>query len=169
MLKIGFKSGELAKLQKQFDRLERGIRLRVGKKAVRAGAKPILDDMKARAPRQTGALKRSIKQRVRGYRRDGIVVSIIGVASGIKVPDPKAKGGYRIPSKYAHLVEYGTAVREVKKAAVMTDGSVVFGKRVRGVTARPFIRPSFDSKSGTASNTVRDTAKTEIEAIAKSL
>lgn len=58
------------------------------------------------------------------------------------------RGGYKRrlvvnPVKYAHLVEGGRKANRVRTKRVMSDGRVVFGKRVRAVPPRPFLQPAY--------------------------
>lgn len=86
---------------------------KVAKKAVRkatlAGAKIINKGAKRRARRRTGALARSIGQKVKVYRPSGTAVAIVGPRKGSKVVvNVNGKPIPIDPVKYAHLVEYGT-------------------------------------------------------------
>lgn len=160
------KPSELAKLQKQFDRLVTRTRQRVVSKAVRETMKPVLSDARSRVPQGgTGTLRQATKLKVKGYRRNGFVVGIVGVSNMSKV----VNGRKVQPSKYAHLVEYGTQAHSVKKAKVMTNGSQVFGKHVRGAPARPFLRPAFDGNRKSMERDVRKRIGRGIESIAKGL
>lgn len=79
--------------------------LNVQKGALRRGVNkaltPILKTAKAAARRRTGALKRSLKRKVKTYA-SGTVVGLVG-------PDKNTVGEYQgkiiRPHKYAHLVE----------------------------------------------------------------
>lgn len=138
------KPSEFSKLQKKFDRLVVRTRTNVVKKAVRDASKPALNDMRSRAPRDTGSLKKAIKLKVRGYRRDGMVIGVIGVS---RTKYPTKKGTVQ-PSLMAHLIEYGTKDHGPKKKAAMGNKKTgeFFGTKVSGTPARPFVRPTFDSK-----------------------
>lgn len=70
---------------------------RLGDKALRAAAKPIVKDAKRLAPRRTGVLRRSIVA-VKGKDKGGAYAATRTVLIGFKKP----------ASSYAHLVEFGT-------------------------------------------------------------
>ena len=52
------------------------------------------------------------------------------------------------PANYAHLVEFGRRAVAVSKKKVLADGSMVFGKGVKAVPPRPFMRPAFEQTKG---------------------
>jgi len=162
--KLNIKQSEFQKLRSAFDRVVRRTQDKVIKTAVRETMKPVLADARARAPRgATGMLRSATKLKVKGYRRNGFVVGIVGV-SRIK---KEINGETVQPSKYAHLVEYGTAPHGPKVKSIMSNGKMIFGKRVKGTPARPFIRPTFDSNRGSMERNVRTKIGRGIERIAK--
>ena len=101
--------------------------------AIRAGAKPVADDIRRRAPelaepdprRVRGALKKSVRimstQMSRGMIRGGVV-------AGGKTTVGRGKAKVAADAFYAHMVEYGT----VK------------------MTAKPFMRPAIDTRTQAA-------------------
>ena len=110
---------------KSFDQLGKNLDLLVEKterQAVREAASkaatPMVKAIKNNIRSQSGLLKRSIKKKVRTYKRAHLVMVIIG-------PDRNVVGEWqgekRWPVKYAHLVEVGP-------------------------NQRPFMRPAYDSK-----------------------
>jgi hypothetical protein len=46
------------------------------------------------------------------------------------------------PAKYAHLVEGGRRAVGSKNKKVMSDGKTLFGRKAKGVAAKPFMRPA---------------------------
>ena len=52
------------------------------------------------------------------------------------------KGRKVDPVKYAHLVEGGREIVSPKSKKALSDGETVFGRRVRAVRAKPFMRPA---------------------------
>lgn len=105
--------------------------------ALRAGAKPVQEQAKRDAPRDTGKL-----------------------AEGIKI-GTKAKGGrvvanVKLTGPHAHIgrwLEYGVAAHQITAS---TGGWLFFGgnfaKAVQhpGIPARPFMRPALDSQAQAA-------------------
>ena len=161
---VRIKPSEFQKIRKAFDRVVRRTQDKVVKTAVRETMKPVLSEARARAPLgENGMLKKATKLKVTGYRRNGFVVGIVGVSriskeiNGVKVQ----------PSKYAHLVEYGTKAHGPKVKKIMSNGRMVFGKRVRGTQARPFLRPTFDGNKGNMERNVRYKIGRGIERIAQ--
>jgi len=123
---------ELRGLQGVRRRLEAiSVRLRkdILKKATAAGAQILAKEVKAKAPSQTGLLRKSIGYKVRIYRGGEKIVAVVGPRTGFKalvvhaggeVALQKTKKGARLtwdvpgstlswrnPTQYAHLVELG--------------------------------------------------------------
>lgn len=161
------KPSEFQKIQKKFNRIVTGTRDKVVKTAVRKAAKPVLNDMRSRAPKSPdggGSLRKSIKLKVRGYKRNGFVVGMVGVSR----TKYQARGKMIQPSKYAHLVEYGTKAHGPKKAAFMVSSQgAFFGRKVSGVAPRPFVRPAFDSKKSGMENDTRRLIGAGIKTLAR--
>jgi HK97 gp10 family phage protein len=116
-------------------------------KAVRAAGTVAIKEMRRRAPRETGSLKKAIGQKVKTYRRNKTVTSIVGVRS--KRYDTKK--GRRNPANYHHLVE-GT----VKPHKI---GSGIHP----GTSAQPFMRPGWDAAAPAARQAAIDKMKDTFE------
>jgi HK97 gp10 family phage protein len=99
---------------------------------LRAGAAPVARIAKAKAPKESGLLKKSIGYRVRKVK--GVINARIGPRRGFRqeVPRVGTDGKSRLvmsdPNNYAHLVELGTSHSP----------------------AQPFIRPALESAKGDA-------------------
>lgn len=110
--------------------------------AVRAGGSVIIKEMRRRAPKDTGSLKKSIGQKLKVYRRDQTVVSIVGARSK-RYDTPK---GRRNPAIYAHLIERGVRPHRLGRR----------GATHPGVPRRPFMRPAWDAAAPRARQAVID-------------
>lgn len=102
--------------------------------ALRAGVAVFRDELKAKAPVKSGALRRSI--RVSTTTKKGFVLARVRV------------GGKVAP--HAHLVEFGTKPHKIepRNGQGLTVGSqVVSGVDHPGAEPNPFVRPTFDSQS----------------------
>jgi len=129
------------------------------RKIVRKGANVIVREAQLRAPvskaqhyyispsgaRVTfmpGNLKNSIKVLPK-FRKDPR-----GVYVGPKVVRRNVSGSYgagsRVNAYYAHFVEYGTRSHSVGFKGKHVTGK---GATVRGITARPYMRPAYDNKA----------------------
>lgn len=116
--------------------LTREIRDKGLKLAARKAGKPIVDSMKARAPQDTGTYRDAIHMKVtsKGHKGEW-VQAIIGLKTGVKVPVRIATRGsnkgqvrVQIPTRYAHLVEFGfNIVREGKIIMRVPPQSVMRG------------------------------------------
>lgn len=109
-------------LEKTLKELGPQIASRLGDRALRAGAKPIVKEAKRLTPRRTGNLRKSIKA-VKARERGGAYAATRTVLIGFKKPH----------SRRAHLTEFGFVHRNGKHVA-----------------ARPFIRPALDATAGEA-------------------
>lgn len=130
------------------------------KRAMVAGSRPIISATRMGAPKDTGALRKSIGRRIKGYRRSMSIIAVIGPRSDFVahrrttgttrryqfLRGGKAKAilrtaapGRRRPSKYAHLVEFGTRVRRIKSWM----GRAGVTKWVARMPATPFLEPAF--------------------------
>src|SRR5262245_9956684 len=147
------------------ERLKQGARNRILRKALTQAARPMTKDARARAPRESGLLKKSIGSVTRTDKK-GFVLVVIGPRTGFKrevkikktrvfrqrgsrtvfvaKPTPDQLVMLRNPVKYAHLVELGTRFRR----------------------ARPFLRPAFTSNEKGALNTIARIAWDEIARLA---
>ena len=114
----------IEEMTRNLEKLGTRVALRGPAAAVRAAGAVIIKEMRRRAPRDTGSLKKSLGQRVKTYRRSGVVTSIIGARS----KRYETEKGRRNPAYYAHLLELGR----------------------KGVSARPFMRPAWDSSASAA-------------------
>lgn len=112
------------KLKAALEQLPGSLQRKVLKKALRAAAKPIVQETKATAPVHTGLLKRSFTVRSLKSRKRGSV--------GIKITT-------RGRAPHAHLVELGTQYRETKS-----------GKSTGKVTGQHFMGRAAEAKAGQA-------------------
>lgn len=149
-----------AELYKSLSALPAKIEKNLLRGALRAGGKEYADEARARVPVRSGDLRESIRVSARAVR--GRVVATV-----------KAGGGKK-DVFYAHLVEHGTAPHVIiagggtKAGKVLAAGARIFGAKVDhpGATAKPFMRPAFDTKSGDALDGVTAYLRKRIEKLA---
>lgn len=93
--------------------LKGAVQRRVMRKAVRAGAKPLVAAMRAAAPKDTGTLKKSIGVRITTTRKKDVVAIVGPKRRFVRV----VRGRKYVATKYRHLAERGRrAVRQgIKK------------------------------------------------------
>lgn len=124
--------------------LKGAVQRRVLRKAIRNGAKPVIDAMRALAPKDTGTLKKSIGSRVTTTRKKQ-VVAIIGPRRRFT---RVVKGRTYTATKYRHLVEKGRkAVKikptkpgeERKKGIAMPIGKGIFRASAQAAPGKPFL------------------------------
>lgn len=119
-------------LMSSLDGLKNAVKNRILKKAVNKGCKIILKAAKAKAPRETGLLKKSLGSKVKVYRNTGVVVGIVGPRKGFRQEVLRKKGRWfpamviSDPIRYAHLVELGTSHSQAKPflGPAVNDSSV---------------------------------------------
>lgn len=165
----------------RLEKLRRGARGKILRKALNEGTKPVLSSAKGLAPRESGQLRKSLGKKVKVYRESGAAVGLVGPRSGFKrqVTVEKRKvsaviGGkrttrrigavvYRNPVRYAHLVELGRKAVSVKnKKALVSAGGTFYGRTVAAALPRPFLGRAWARSVGTASEKVRSTLEREI-------
>jgi len=120
-------------LHKFFDLVPDDIAKKAGVDALRAGAKPILEEAQNLAPEgATGKLADSLE-----------IATKKGPFPIVKVQASRKKGGY-----HAHLVELGTQPHDIKNVVIGNKFYPVIHHP--GSRKKPFLRPAFNSQKGRA-------------------
>lgn len=124
---------------REIDELLKKLPVSVAKRvvgnAMRAGGRVVQREAKNRAP--VGSDEPHPKY---GKLRDNIRVKTVaerGKSTAIAVHIGAAFWGF--------FLEFGTGVRRLKKARVLSDGTTVFGTEVAPIRAQPFMRPAWDA------------------------
>jgi HK97 gp10 family phage protein len=115
-------------------------------------AKPIIQKAKELAPKEDGDLQKAIG-----------TIPGRGQGKGEQVYIGPRRGG-RFKGYAGHLVEYGTAPHIIRAKAAGGQLHLrgnVFAEEVQhpGATAKPFMRPAFDSKKDEAIGIIKDECK----------
>lgn len=138
-----------SELVHQLKRLEDKV---AGAKTLRgalvAGARPMRDEAKARAPEDSGELKRKIGVRSKKVARWGFEAFIAAKVY------------------YAHLVEFGAAPHFVSKKS-RAGTSVLHRKIHPGSPAQPFLRPAFDMRKDDSVRTVAKRLRDAIRTVTR--
>ena len=145
----------------------RKLELKTGKKVLnkglRAGAKIVQVATKARAPVDTGRLRRSIVVRAslgKGYRKKR------GLLAFYVFPSTKKEPGLRGSYKKARAVATSKSRMGKKAAQDWYYPSVIeYGTSTR--TAKPFMRPAWDASKEVAAKTVMRVALDALEVEAR--
>jgi len=166
-------------LERRLRMLEKGVRLRVVKQALRRAGEPIVQSARAIAltsrsadGRRTGGLSKSIRSVVRNYARK--VLCVIGPIYGKQYT---RLGRKHVPAKIAHLVEFGhrqaaggelawqapagwTSERVWSRkqgiflykhgAPRRRSSGKKLGRQAGFVPGQPFLRPAWDSQRAQA-------------------
>ena len=131
---------EMDKALAELSNRDRPAARRVARKSIRAGLKPVERTAKAKAPKRTGRLRKSIA--IQMLKRGRHQVGVVG---------PRTKG--KLAAPYAHLPEFG-----------YVDASG------RPVPAQPYMRPAWDAEGGQrALNRMAATMRPELMKEAKAL
>lgn len=166
---------------KGLDGWNKAVRYRVTRDAVNAGAGVLRDGARRNVATETKLLKNNLVVKTFVPRDDSGIYCKVGARRKVKKAvrvTPKgitrtlgkkglatameggAKLRYRSPTRYAHLVEFGTKRHEVrvKNAAILSDGVRAFGQSVM-VSAKPKPFMSFTVRSLGATATSRAARK----------
>lgn len=104
-------------VQKELNGLAKRVKTSVLRKGMTAGLGPVLKTAKSKCPvrdpdprYKSGLLKKSLGKKVKQYRSGSIVVGMVGARHGFRRVTTTADGGEvaQDPTKYDHLVEFGT-------------------------------------------------------------
>lgn len=123
MERITFTIKGAKEMEDLLKKLGPAVSRRVGNNALRAAAKPIVDEARRLAPKgKTGNLKRSIKAELSGVgdARDALLIKI-----GVRRPT----------GAQAHLIEFGHYAKNQ------------YGGPYGFVSAQPFLRPAMDTRA----------------------
>lgn len=139
--------------------------------ALMKAARHVTAAAKRNAPRETGALRKSIRQKALTNPKKKLVTVLVGPSRGVTAT--ASDGKLRRPANYAHLVEYGTASRGVwggrRKKGLFGIGAVK-GKTVTpGNPPKPFLRPAWESNKGAVLATYKAEIGNSIRRRAKQL
>ncbi len=138
MIDVEIKMGDLLK---KLELLPEKIQKRVLNGAVRASAKPIIQDAKARVHNVSGVLAKSIGVNKRRSKNKNVVIYTISPRvkrytknkpTGLKRGSEEYKKTYG--AYYGMWVELGHVIRNKK------------GKEIGHVPPHPFLRPAFEAK-----------------------
>jgi HK97 gp10 family phage protein len=148
---IGIDISGIDDLTKGLKAIGKKLRTQIGQEAVTTALIPMVNAARyyAGQSRDTGALQDSIGVKVKPYQKGATIFGIVGPRRGFKRPDPSGKG-FRDPTKYAHLVEFG----HYTKAGSGKFGGAKKGTKITPENAsayvlpQPFMRPAFSATKG---------------------
>jgi HK97 gp10 family phage protein len=137
-------------------RLKKAVRNKLLRGAVGDGSKILLQAVKAKAPRESGLMRKSLGRRLKVYRNSGTVVGIVGPRTGFKREvSVGGRAGGRNPTKYAHLVEGGRRPVRIVNKKVLTDGGIFYGREVAAARAQPFMHEALAESGARVQAAVR--------------
>lgn len=157
----------LTELERNLASLGQRVHNRVQRQAVNAAMRPILKEARARAPRDSGALAKSLIVKVRTYQGNVFAAFLGPEANKVYwIHRRSRRGNYasirlhkHVPSNIAHLVEMGHRMvvgGKVARVGAMTNPSKHKGRVIGFVAARPFLVPSMESQIAAATQAYAD-------------
>lgn len=90
---------------KALDGLKKAVQNKIVRRAIRSASAPVKKAIKQQSPKESGALKKSIANKMRTTKGGAVVYNVLGPKRKYSM---EFKGKIRKPEKYARLVEKGT-------------------------------------------------------------
>lgn len=140
-------------LQALLEKLPAHVFQKVVRPATSKAMTPIARDMRNRVRSTSPAVAKAIGKKSKSYRRRYTFVTVAGVRHGAQFEKAEKTegGGTRkvVPSKIAHLIEYGTKAHKIPALLIPETGEIARREWLHpGATEKPFIRPAWDSGKG---------------------
>lgn len=152
----------LEDLRSELRRLPEKLQGKALQGALAKAAKPIIATARSLAPVKSGRMRRAIysfRDRSSTKTREARLIS---VKSG-KRYQKKDKDAY-----YWKFIEFGRAqVTKKGRGSLGNEQSGFFGKTVKAIPPRPFMRPAFEQNKYKALQIVQDVMKDEVAKVAK--
>lgn len=152
----------LEDLKNELRRLPEKLQGKALQGALAKAAKPIVATARSLAPVKTGRLRKAIysfRDRSSTRTREARLISV--------------KSGKRFQKKdrdayYWKFIEFGRAqVTKKGRGALGNENAGFFGKTVKAIPPRPFMRPAFEQNKYNALQIVQDVMKDEVTKVAK--
>jgi HK97 gp10 family phage protein len=140
----------LDELQKALEALGRDVATKVVRDGLKAGAAPLMEEMAAQAPKDTGLLAEHFTVHTKSIKDNIAAVAFVGPDSKIDYPD--ADGSYRIKLTKAGKAKEVGSISVASVARFLEFGTVKMKKN-------PFITRAFEAKKGAAMQAIIDTIK----------
>jgi len=160
---IKFDVSSLRSVLDQLKSIDKKVRTKTLRTALNAGSKIILDSAKSKVPTLYKILKKSLGRKTKVFQAKGFGYAIVGPRRKMGV---MIDGVERTPTKYAHLVEYGTAKHPTTKGIVTSavllkkiksiQNFALVGKPHPGARPRPFLRPAWDENKAQVLKVMED-------------
>lgn len=136
---------------------------KVLQQALAAGARPIVAEARRRAPKREGILRRALTSFRMPEGSNGVREE-----RGIRPRQGKRFQKSRRDAFYWRFIEFGrAAVESTSGKSLGTPKKGFFGKRVKAVPAKPFLRPAFMARRYAALEAIRKGLAKSIEKAAK--
>jgi HK97 gp10 family phage protein len=126
-----------AELERKLKAIDAKLAKSIVKKALRAGAKVVLKAAKAKAPRKSGLLVKSLKVRSAKAKKGAVRMAV-----------QTREGDFKGETFYAAFTEFGHRI-----------GNRKLGNARKVVEAKPFLGPAFDASKDEAARAITETIK----------
>jgi HK97 gp10 family phage protein len=164
---IKMDTSSLNHLIKAMEELDRKVRNNALRKALKEGRSIYLKAARTLVPTKYKVLKKSLGFREKFKFAKGFAYSVIG-------PKRRAgktiKGLERIPTKYAHLVEFGAAPHTIGRGDITSDILLAAKRKYKstglphpGSRPKPFLRPAWDQNKSKILSEMEKILKSAIE------
>jgi HK97 gp10 family phage protein len=132
-------------LQAALDALEKKTVTKFSRTAVREGAKVVQRAAKAKAPKRSGKLRRSIRVRAKKNKKKGEVAFLVTSGAGDNV--------FKGETWYGAAVEFGHKVGK-RPSGVRGAISKFLGDNRKQVPPHPFLAPAFQAAADAAASAI---------------
>lgn len=145
---IKIDTSSLKELVSMMENIDKKVRNKGLRDALKVGKKIFLEAAKLKVPKKYKVLLRSLGSREKYKFAKGFAYSVLGAK---RRAGKWIKGLEHIPTKYAHLVEYGAAPHTIGRGDITSDILIQKGRSYKstgnmhpGARAKPFLRPAWD-------------------------
>jgi HK97 gp10 family phage protein len=137
----------LDELQKALEALGRDVATKVVRDGLKAGAQPLMQEMAAQAPKDTGFLAEHFNVRTRSIKDNIAAVAFVGPAPNVDYPD--ADGTYRTKMTKAGKAKQVGSISVESVARFLEFGTTKMKKH-------PFITRAYEAKKAAALQAIID-------------
>lgn len=137
----------LREMNSALKKLDAKVANKISRAGIAEAAKVMRKEMRERAPRDSGNLRKNIKYKLRRFQRRGFTGTV----------------GVTRKAFYAGFIEYGSSPHRLpaekigrgrgkrkNNAKISFDGGVFSGANHPGISPKPFLRPAFEAKKEAA-------------------
>ena len=184
---VSSKVGGTAELNAVLANLEPKVFRKGARKGVGDGTKIVLASARSKVKERTGSLRKALGRKVAAMKSGSGYYGVVGARRDSKKKINQSLKDFQSgkrkkaltwrfrrtithegreivvnPANYAHLVEYGRRAVTITKKKILSNGAVIFGKTVKSVPARPFMRPAWDESQTKVAGAIKAAMKESV-------